>query len=190
MSPVAFPLTLPETAPRVTVAPGEPNHGSPKCSPGREHRKSLLLKHPLVSSLAQHGGSSSHRPLGNVFVHRLHQHWACTVQLHHRLSSQRIHMVWWPAVSQSSLTWLDVPPAFEDILRVPWEALHKIIEGLREYLFCFPISKKIKRHKTTMSNTKSVSREKEPRWRLEGGSRKQASYSEILERCQRHTLQA
>jgi hypothetical protein len=29
-----------------------------------------------------------------------------------------------------------------------------------------------------------------PRWRLEGGSRKRASYSEILERCWRHTLQA
>jgi hypothetical protein len=29
-----------------------------------------------------------------------------------------------------------------------------------------------------------------PRWRLEGGSRKQASYSEILERRWRHTLQA
>jgi hypothetical protein len=29
-----------------------------------------------------------------------------------------------------------------------------------------------------------------PRWWLEGGSRKQASYSEILERCWRHTLQA
>jgi hypothetical protein len=29
-----------------------------------------------------------------------------------------------------------------------------------------------------------------PRWRLEGRSRKQASYSEILERCWRHTLQA
>jgi hypothetical protein len=29
-----------------------------------------------------------------------------------------------------------------------------------------------------------------PRWRLEGGSRKCASYSEILEKCWRHTLQA
>jgi hypothetical protein len=29
-----------------------------------------------------------------------------------------------------------------------------------------------------------------PRWQLEGGSRKRASYSEILERRQRHTLQA
>jgi hypothetical protein len=29
-----------------------------------------------------------------------------------------------------------------------------------------------------------------PRWRLEGGSRKRASYSEILERPWRHTLQA
>jgi hypothetical protein len=29
-----------------------------------------------------------------------------------------------------------------------------------------------------------------PRWRLEGGSRKRASYSEILERRWRHTLQA
>jgi hypothetical protein len=29
-----------------------------------------------------------------------------------------------------------------------------------------------------------------PRWWLEGGSRKRASYSEILERCWRHTLQA
>jgi hypothetical protein len=29
-----------------------------------------------------------------------------------------------------------------------------------------------------------------PRWQLEGGSKKRASYSEILERCQRHTLQA
>jgi hypothetical protein len=29
-----------------------------------------------------------------------------------------------------------------------------------------------------------------PRWRLEGGSRKRASYSEILERHCRHTLQA
>jgi hypothetical protein len=29
-----------------------------------------------------------------------------------------------------------------------------------------------------------------PRWQLEGGSRKQASYSEISERCWRHTLQA
>jgi hypothetical protein len=29
-----------------------------------------------------------------------------------------------------------------------------------------------------------------PRWHLEGGSRKQASYSEILERCWKHTLQA
>jgi hypothetical protein len=29
-----------------------------------------------------------------------------------------------------------------------------------------------------------------PRWRLEVGSRKRASYSEILERCWRHTLQA
>jgi hypothetical protein len=29
-----------------------------------------------------------------------------------------------------------------------------------------------------------------PRWQLEGGNRKQASYSEILERCWRHTLQA
>jgi hypothetical protein len=28
------------------------------------------------------------------------------------------------------------------------------------------------------------------RWWLEGGSRKQASYSEILERHRRHTLQA
>jgi hypothetical protein len=28
------------------------------------------------------------------------------------------------------------------------------------------------------------------RWRLEGGSRKHASYNEILERCWRHTLQA
>jgi hypothetical protein len=29
-----------------------------------------------------------------------------------------------------------------------------------------------------------------PRWRIEGGSRKRASYSEILERHRRHTLQA
>jgi hypothetical protein len=29
-----------------------------------------------------------------------------------------------------------------------------------------------------------------PRWQLEGGSRKHASYSEILERHWRHTLQA
>jgi hypothetical protein len=29
-----------------------------------------------------------------------------------------------------------------------------------------------------------------PRWWLEGGSRKRASYSEILERCWRHTFQA
>jgi septal ring factor EnvC (AmiA/AmiB activator) len=29
-----------------------------------------------------------------------------------------------------------------------------------------------------------------PRWRLEGGSRKRASYTEILELCRRHTLQA
>jgi predicted ATP-binding protein involved in virulence len=29
-----------------------------------------------------------------------------------------------------------------------------------------------------------------PRWRLEVGSRKRPSYSEILERCWRHTLQA
>jgi hypothetical protein len=29
-----------------------------------------------------------------------------------------------------------------------------------------------------------------PRWQLEGGSRKQASYSETLERRWRHTLQA
>jgi hypothetical protein len=29
-----------------------------------------------------------------------------------------------------------------------------------------------------------------PRWRLDGGSRKRVSYSEILERCWRHTLQA
>jgi hypothetical protein len=29
-----------------------------------------------------------------------------------------------------------------------------------------------------------------PRWRLEVGSRKRPSYSEILERCCRHTLQA
>jgi hypothetical protein len=29
-----------------------------------------------------------------------------------------------------------------------------------------------------------------PRWQLEVGSRKQPSYSEILERCWRHTLQA
>jgi hypothetical protein len=29
-----------------------------------------------------------------------------------------------------------------------------------------------------------------PRWQLEGGSRKLASYSEILERRWRHTLQA
>jgi hypothetical protein len=29
-----------------------------------------------------------------------------------------------------------------------------------------------------------------PRWRLEGGSRKRASYSEIMERRWRHTLQA
>jgi hypothetical protein len=29
-----------------------------------------------------------------------------------------------------------------------------------------------------------------PRQRIEGGSRKHASYSEILERCWRHTLQA
>jgi hypothetical protein len=29
-----------------------------------------------------------------------------------------------------------------------------------------------------------------PRWQLEGGSRKHASYSEILERCWRHTLLA
>jgi hypothetical protein len=29
-----------------------------------------------------------------------------------------------------------------------------------------------------------------PRWRLEGGSRKCAYYSEILEKCWRHTLQA
>jgi hypothetical protein len=29
-----------------------------------------------------------------------------------------------------------------------------------------------------------------PRWWLEGGSRKRASYSEILERHRRHTLQA
>jgi hypothetical protein len=28
------------------------------------------------------------------------------------------------------------------------------------------------------------------RWQLEGGSRKHASYSEILERCWRHILQA
>jgi hypothetical protein len=33
-------------------------------------------------------------------------------------------------------------------------------------------------------------REEIPRWWLEGGSRKPASYSEILERCWRHTLQA
>jgi hypothetical protein len=29
-----------------------------------------------------------------------------------------------------------------------------------------------------------------PRWQLEGGGRKRASYSEILERCWRHNLQA
>jgi hypothetical protein len=29
-----------------------------------------------------------------------------------------------------------------------------------------------------------------PRWQLEGGSRKRAIYSEILEKCWRHTLQA
>jgi hypothetical protein len=29
-----------------------------------------------------------------------------------------------------------------------------------------------------------------PRWWLEGGSRKRDSYSEILEKCWRHTLQA
>jgi hypothetical protein len=29
-----------------------------------------------------------------------------------------------------------------------------------------------------------------PRWQLEGGSRKHGSYSEILEKCWRHTLQA
>jgi hypothetical protein len=29
-----------------------------------------------------------------------------------------------------------------------------------------------------------------PRWQIEGGSRKCASYSEILERCWRHILQA
>jgi hypothetical protein len=29
-----------------------------------------------------------------------------------------------------------------------------------------------------------------PRWQVEGGSRKHASYSEILEKCWRHTLQA
>jgi hypothetical protein len=29
-----------------------------------------------------------------------------------------------------------------------------------------------------------------PRWWLEGGNRKHASYSEILDRCWRHTLQA
>jgi ribonuclease HI len=34
------------------------------------------------------------------------------------------------------------------------------------------------------------SEERIPRWRLEGGSRKRASYSEILERRWRHTLQA
>jgi hypothetical protein len=32
--------------------------------------------------------------------------------------------------------------------------------------------------------------DREPRWRLEGGSRKWASYSEIFERRWRHTLQA
>jgi hypothetical protein len=35
-----------------------------------------------------------------------------------------------------------------------------------------------------------VHKERIPRWRLEVGSRKRASYSEILERRWRHTLQA
>jgi hypothetical protein len=35
-----------------------------------------------------------------------------------------------------------------------------------------------------------VYREAWGRWQVEGGSRKRASYSEILERCWRHTLQA
>jgi hypothetical protein len=37
---------------------------------------------------------------------------------------------------------------------------------------------------------KKRKKEKIPRWWLEGGSRKRASYSEILERRWRHTLQA
>jgi hypothetical protein len=41
-------------------------------------------------------------------------------------------------------------------------------------------------------NGRSIEDEKEEisRWQLEGGSRKRASYSEILERRWRHTLQA
>jgi hypothetical protein len=43
---------------------------------------------------------------------------------------------------------------------------------------------------TTRKKQKILRREGIPRWRLEGGSRKQPSYSEILERRWRHTLQA
>jgi hypothetical protein len=46
---------------------------------------------------------------------------------------------------------------------------------------------------TTIMAAKRKVKEKErgiPRWQLEGRSRKHASYSEILERCGRHTLQA
>jgi hypothetical protein len=48
-------------------------------------------------------------------------------------------------------------------------------------------------HSATTSHAcplSKVHRQGIPRWQLEGGSRKQASYSEILERRWRHTLQA
>jgi hypothetical protein len=42
----------------------------------------------------------------------------------------------------------------------------------------------------TMNNQYILKMWEIPRWRLEGGGRKRASYSEILERRWRHTLQA
>jgi hypothetical protein len=48
----------------------------------------------------------------------------------------------------------------------------------------------VRREKTQISKTRNEKGEFFPRWWLEGGSRKHASYSEILERHWRHTLQA
>jgi hypothetical protein len=59
---------------------------------------------------------------------------------------------------------------------------------------CWPSNCKALRSIPSTSKKKSflrkVSEREDPRWWLEGGSRKHASYSEILERHWRHTLQA
>jgi hypothetical protein len=60
-----------------------------------------------------------------------------------------------------------------------------LVKVLKE--FC--IKKKSHKMDGEISGNKTETMEI-PRWRLEGGSRKRTSYSEILEKCWRHTLQA